>query len=232
MSSRLRLAGVLTLAALSTACVPKKEFEAVQAQLAEKQKQVDECLADKKAAQDMAAGLTKKLSTDDERFARLETTMTTTIPEMAAEFQEDRKRIMTLVPKEIRSQVGEKLDAHFASVNTRMGKMQESLTSMDSELKAAREELTALRGQTQGVSEKVDQANATLGGENADLKKKLDAQRARANDLVKQVTDFDATYLNCADCEERLKMKEKSREALRSLHGALISGLSELQAKK
>lgn len=232
MKTRLRIAAILALATLSAACVPKKDFEALQVQLADKQKQVEECLADKKSAQDLASGMQKRLSSDDERFRNIESTLTTTIPEMAAEFQEDRKRILTLVPKEIRSQVGEKLDAHFASVNTKLATMQQDVSSMETQLTAAREELTALRGTTQGVSDKVDQANATLGGENADLKKKLDAQRARANDLVKQVTDFDATYLNCADCEERLKMKEKSREALRSLHGALVSGLSELQAKK
>jgi len=225
---RLRNALALGLALLSCACVSKKDYESVQLQLADKQKQIDECLADKKSAQDMASGLQRRLSSDDERFRNIETTLTTTIPEMATEFEEDRKRIMSIVPKEIRTQVGERLDTHFANVNTRMSKMQESLGSMEAQLVATREELTALRGQTQGVSEKVDAANATLGGESADLKRKLDAQHAQAAGLVKAVTEFDATYLNFETCEERLKMKEKSREALRSLHGKLVADLSKL----
>ena len=229
--TRARLLTLVALACLSTACVSKKEYETLQLQLTDKQKQVDDCLADKKNAQDMASGLQRRLSSDEERFKNIESTLTTTIPEMASEFEEDRKRIMTLVPKEIRSQVGERLDTHFANVNARMSAMQESMGTMEAQLRQQTEELTALRGQTQGVSEKVDAANATLGGENADLKKKLDSQRAQASGLVKAVTDFDANYLNCADCEERLKMKEKSREALRTLHGNLVAGLSELQGK-
>lgn len=231
MIAPVRFALLIALAALSTGCVSKKEYESLQLQLADKQKQVDECLSDKKSAQDLASSMQRRLSSDDERFRNIEATLTTTIPEMAAEFEEDRKRILTMVPKEIRSQVGERLDAHFANVNTRLSTMQSSVTAMESQLSAAREELTALRGQTQGVSEKVDATNATLTGENADLKKRLAAQSAQAATLVKAVTDFDATYLNCADCEERLKMKERSREALRSLHGDLVEGLAALQGK-
>lgn len=231
MTRRFRFASLLALAALSTSCVSKKQHEALQLQLADKQQQVEECLSDKKSAQDLAAGMQRRLSGDEERFRNIESTLTTTIPEMAAEFEEDRKRILTLVPKEIRSQVGERLDSHFANVNTRLSTMQESVGSMEAQLGAAREELTALRGQTQGVSEKVDATNANLTGENADLKRRLAAQATQAATLVKAVTDFDATHLNCADCEERLKMKERSREALRSLHGNLVEGLAALQGK-
>ena len=231
MSRRLRIATIVSLACLSAACVSKKEYESVQQQLADKQKQIDACTEEKAKAMDLASGMERRLKSDDERFRNIESTLTTTIPEMASEFEEDRKRILTMVPKEIRSQVGERLDTHFANVNAKMSSMQATMASMETELSGAREELTALRGQTQGVSEKVDAANATLGGENADLKRKLDAQRAQASSLVKAVTDFDANYLNCADCEERLKMKEKSREALRTLHGNLVAGLSELQGK-
>ncbi len=229
MTSRSLALAALALLLAGTGCVSKKAHEAMQQDL---QAQLTECQADKKASQDLAAGMQKKLSQDDDRWRNLEQTMTTTIPEMQAEFEEQRKSILTLVPREIRSQVAERLDKHFASVNTQLSGMRDTMTSMESDLGAAREEITALRGQTQGVADKVDATNATLTGENADLKKQLAGQRKRAAELVAKVTEFDAAHLNCEDCEERLKMKERSREALRALHGSLVSGLSELQGSK
>lgn len=221
MTSRHALAFTLLGSLALTGCVSKTDYEALQQQLTE-------CQNDKRSAQDAATGLQKRLGDDDERWRNLQATLAA-FPDMQKDFEEDRKKILTMVPSEIRSQVGAKLDKHFADVTRRLTDMQRDVSDTNSQLTAAREEITALRGQTEGVAQKVDATNDAVLGENAELKRALDAQRSEASQLVKKVTDFDANYLNCADCEERLKMKERSRDALRTLHGDLVTGLSKLQ---
>jgi chromosome segregation ATPase len=219
-----RLTPLLLMIACS-GCVSKAEHEELKAQLAA-------CEADKKAAQDSSEGFRQRLSIDDTRWKSIETQMTAVLPQMQQDFETEREKIVALVPKEVKKEVGDRLDAHFAKLSASLVHMNDDITSLRGELQAARSEIAEVKGATENVGTKIDEDQSALRAENARLQGMLDTQRKEAATLVGQVADFDKTYLTCVDCEERLKMKEKSREALLSLHGSLVTGLSALQGGK
>ena len=222
----LRALALLLLIA-ATGCVSKKDYEAVQQQLAT-------CETDKKAAQDAASGFQRRLDSDNERWESLNTQLGTVLPQVQADLEQQRKEIIRLIPEQVRGEVGTRLDRHFAKLAATMTEvgenMQAQVAGLDAQLVEARAEIEKLQSQTTSVETKVDATHEALVGTNAALEKKLAAQGKRAGDLVARVTTFDTQYLTCNDCPEKLKMKDSSREALLKLHGDVVKALADLQA--
>jgi len=216
---------LLILMAAGSGCVSKSKHEELEARLAA-------CEADKKAAQASSEGFRERLTIDDTRWKAIESQMTAVLPQMQQDFETERERIVNLVPAEVKKQVADRLDANFAKMSTTLLAMSDDITTLRGELQAARSEIADVKGATQSVGQKIDEDQAALRTENARLQGMLDGQRKEAAALVGQVTTFDKTYLTCEDCEERLKMRDKSREALLGLHGSLVSGLSALQGQQ
>lgn len=217
-------ASLLALGAL-TGCVSKKDHEALQAQLAE-------CQNDKRAAQSATSAIEGKLANDNQRWEEMRVELGEALPRMKQEFEEERKRIMDSVPKSVRAEVGAKLDRHFARMSESFVTMGRDMEALQGQLEGAREEIAQVKGQTAVVETKVDVTNATLDGEIASLKGELEEKGRRAAELTKRVTEFDKRHLTCDDCEEKLKMKAESREALLELHGELVTDLASLQSAR
>lgn len=219
---KLRILSLLVVASLGVSCVSKSDHEALQRELAA-------CQEDKRAAHSAAQGFQKRLEVDDTRWKSIEAQMSAVLPQIQQDFQAEREKIVSLVPQEVKRQVGDRLDAHFSRLATSLTTMNDDLTGLRVQLEQARNEIAAVKGATEDVGSKLSDDQAALRAENQRLQGLLDEQRRSAADLVEKVTGFDSTYINCVDCEERLKMKEKSREALLALHGDLVTGLSKLQ---
>jgi chromosome segregation ATPase len=226
-STKVAIASALVLASLTIGCVSKKDYESVQQQLAT-------CESDKKAAQDSASGFERRLDSDKERWESLNTSLGAVLPQVQADLETQRKEIIKLVPEQVRGEVGARLDRHFSSIAsqlTTVGKqMQEEVEGLKTQLTAAQAQITELRSQTTVVETKVDATHEAVTGDNHKLEQRLADQGKRAQDLTAQITQFDTTYLTCADCPEKLKMKDTSREALLKLHADLLKALSSLQA--
>ena len=47
--------------------------------------------------------------------------------------------------------------------------------------------------------------------------------------MIDHIVEFDQTRLNCKRCDEKLKMRDKSREELLGFHAELMADLAELQ---
>ena len=227
-SSRLALAtaAVAVLAALGGGCVSKKTYDSLQAQL-------DACQKDKQSAQDASASLQRGITADNERWEKLSGQLGTVMPQVQQDLEQQRKDIISMVPQQVQAEVGARLDRHFVKLTTGLRETSQKMDDLKTQLEQARAAIAQLQGTTQSVESKVDATHEAILADDTKQATRLQAalseQQHRASDLVGQIMAFDKAHLTCADCAEKLKMKDTSREALVSLHQDLVKGLSALQ---
>src|SRR5688572_24649969 len=101
------LASILAVAALG--CVSRSEMDAAKVQL-------DTCERDKVAAQSSAQDCETRCDTESKRWSNIESQLTSTLPQTLRDFQDERAKIIQLVPDEVKKQVAGRLDRYFVNV--------------------------------------------------------------------------------------------------------------------
>jgi predicted nucleic acid-binding Zn-ribbon protein len=144
---------------------------------------------------------------------------------MQQDFEEERARIVKLVPQEIRAQVSDRLDKHFANVARDMMTMHDTLETVSRQLETANAELADIKTTSHSVETKVDATHAAVTAENERLSGLLSQQKKRANDLITAVHDFDKRHLDCVNCE---RIKGKGKDDLAAFHASVVEQLATL----
>jgi hypothetical protein len=225
---RITLALVPLTLVSAAGCVSKKAHEET---VASYQAQLAACAEETKLSKEEEAALRRQMEKEDARWQRISEQLASALPQVQADMEAERERIIGLVPTAVRKEVASSLDRHFSKVTSTLLEMNGDVEGLKSQLAEARDEIEVVRGTTVSVGEKVDTTNTTVLTENARLERDLAEQGRAAAALVAKVKTFDEKHLNCADCVDKLKMKDKSREALLDLHGELVKDLSQLQAR-
>jgi chromosome segregation ATPase len=213
---RRSLALLLVLPAVG--CVSRSEMDAVKAQL-------DTCERDKVAAQKSSSHCDARLGTESKRWDAIESQLTTSLPQTLKDFQDERTKIIQLVPEQVRKEVGSRLDRYFVNVSKQFDRMEGKMEGLREALDASRTQVAELAAATKKVGSKVDETHEAVVAEHA----KSGELRQGVGSVVTQIVEFDKTRINCEKCKDRIKLKGNGREQLLAFHADLIKRIQDLQ---
>lgn len=217
--SRCRFAAATVLAAALVAggCVSKGELEKVRSEL-------EACQQEKASLSEEVAAWEARFDRAAERWTNIESSVVESVPNALAEFDAERDRILELVPEQVQYEVASYLDDYFGTLMSAFRGVQGDNRDIKLQLDATQKALSALDKDTRQISAAIEEA-VTL---------EADKRRAVADGLAvihRQLVDFARERINCADCEERIKLNKREREAVLGFHAELMSALSNLQTE-
>lgn len=205
-------------------CVSKQAYEQVQAQL-------EECRTDKTAAQDASAACEQRFEREVGQWDDAEKALAEAVPQSLQQFQEERDKIIELVPEAARQEVRSYLDDFSKSVSRGFQSLQQSQDALRgdnarilAELDTSRQSLAAVGDRTQSIDSTLKQ---NLQSANVDRQR----MRASAAAIVQMVQEFDQAYINEKGSDERLSLSRKERETITNFHARLMTSLTALQAQ-
>ncbi|MCG8460734.1 MAG: hypothetical protein MI919_31000 [Holophagales bacterium] len=211
----IRLLPVAFLLLLTTACVSKGDHEALQAELAA-------CEQARAEAQAQVLSWESRYDREAQRWENVEASVADAVPRALSEIHEERERIVALVPDQVRGEVTSYLDEYFNTVMTGFDRLAEDSQDLKIELLATNKALEALGQDTRSI-------NTAISESLSDEKGRRDQLSSDLADLIDLIVEYDQTRLNCKGCPERLRMRDKSRQALLAFHQDLMNDLSRLQ---
>lgn len=211
---------LLAISLAFTGCISKSAHEAIQVQL-------DECRADKQAAQGAADACEKRYDREIARFDTLDSTLEEVVPEALSTFRAEREEILEQVPVQVRDEVEAYLDEFATAVARSFQRLSDDNEKILGELGVAKIELAKLGSDTEkliaaGVDSTIEEVRESQVSREA-----LDARSAN---IVAMILDFDRTRINCKDCEKRLRLNKKEIQAITAFHGTLIENLQGFAA--
>jgi chromosome segregation ATPase len=212
----LPVAAILT----SAGCVSRAEMDAVKQQL-------ETCDRDKVAAQKAQSDCDGRLTTESKRWDAIETQLTTSLPQTLAKFEDERTKIITIVPEQVRNEVGRRLDRYFVNVAKEFQRMDTKLDTLREELKAAHGELADLTRETRTVNSKLDQTHQAVIVEQT----RSGDQHRKVAEIIATIAEFDRQRINCDKCKEKIKLKGKGKEQLLTFHSDLIQKVQGLSVE-
>jgi chromosome segregation ATPase len=216
---------ILTLSAIlaSTGCASKKDLEAAQAKLA--------------ACEDERAKLEASVISWEQRFDQasgrwnqLEAEVTTALPKALTELNDERGRIIELVPEQVKSEVNAYLEDYFTTVMKGFNELAKDNEEIKMRMEATYQALEAVGADTRAIGFTIDQTMAEERSQRqAEQTRRQDA-RTRMAGLVDLIVEFDRNRIDCKSCPDRLKLNRKEREAVLGFHAELTAKLADLQA--
>lgn len=203
-------------------CVSKSEYEAAQAELTQ-------CQEEKAQAEAKVISWEQRFDREAQRWEVVGASVTEQLPRALNELNDERDRIVEMVPEQVRGQVTKYLDEYFATVMAGFDRLASDNSDIRMELTATRTVLESLGTDTRAISQSID---TTLQDERAKRQQeqdKRDAVAAQIADVVALLTEFNNTRINCRQCPDRLKLNRKERETISAFHSELTTQLSQIQ---
>jgi hypothetical protein len=207
----------VAFAMIAAGCVSRAEHDQVVQQL-------QGCEQEKSSALKAVNDCQGQLQTESKRWDSIETQLTSTLPQTLKDFQDERAKIIEIVPEQVRSEVGKRLDRYFVNVFKQLERMEGKLELMREDLSASRAEVARL---STDVGSKLDATHKAVLGEHD----RLAEQSRRVAEIIAIVAEFDRDRINCRDCKERLRLKDKDREQLLAFHSQLIQQVQMLETE-
>ncbi len=207
----------------SLGCVSKKTFEAAQGQL-------NACEDEKAKLEASVLSWEQRFDRESDRWKEMESSITNALPKALSEFHSERDRILRMVPEQVQAEVNAYLEDYFATVMKGFQALKSDNDEIKLELQATRKALEVVGADTQTINTAVSQTLAEERSKREMESGKREAVSSQLAEVVALVSDFDHKYLNCKDCEERLKLNKKEKDVIVGFHAQLVSRLSAIQS--
>jgi hypothetical protein len=150
----------------------------------------------------------------------MDSTLTDLLPATLREFEGERERILELVPVQVQEEVASYMDNFSQAVGRGFQSIQRDNERMMMELTTARSHLESLGVSSEDLGRRVQSIDAGLSRQNT-----LRADAAGISDALR---DFDETMVLCKDCDGRLRLNRKEREAIALFHADIVARLNRL----
>lgn len=220
--SRTLMTAMLSAALFAGGCVSKSQFEEVEGQLAA-------CEQEKAKGDAAVISWEQRFDRESKRWTEMEKSVTTALPRALSEFQEERQRIVKLVPEQVRGELQRYLDEYSGTVNKGFERMKMDndeiklqLAATEKALQIVSKDTKSIDANTQSIGKMIDQS---LAGE----RNKRERLAQDLTDLMNRIVEFDQTKINCKGCPERLKMRDKTKEEMLAFHQELMQDLATIQ---
>lgn len=218
MLTTLSVAAVLA----STGCVSKSQYEELQV--------AQTSCQEAKAKSDAAViSWEQRFDREAKRWTEMEKSVTTALPQALSEFQEERQRIVKLVPEQVRGELQKYLDDYgrtvskgFEQLKTDNAEVKIQLAATQKALEIVGQDARSTVQNTQSIGKMIDESLSGERGKRERLAKDL-------TDVLNRIVEYDQTKINCKGCPERLKMRDKTKEELLAFHQELMQDLSSIQ---
>ena len=207
---------------LAPGCVTKSQFDEVKTQL-------DTCEKDKTASLATAAECQKRVESDAKRFDIIENSLTTVIPDTLKTFQEERTKIIQLVPSQVKAQVGAHFDRYATRVTAEFQKTNSKVDELQTALTQAQAKIAELTTLTQSVDTKVTATHEAVTTGQAKVTASVVDMRRAVSEITAQVVEFDTNRVNCEKCRDQIKFKGKGKEQILAFHSDLTKRLVALE---
>ena len=209
----LTIALVLPLAA----CVSKGTHTAVTGQL-------DECKQDKQIAQDAARQCQERFDQESELWASVGATVNEAMPKAMKEFEQERDRIIEMVPDQVKSEVDGYLDDFAKAVSKSFGILRKDNERLMAEVQTNRERLAEVGGLAESIDTRVGKRMSAS-----------DAARDRmvgdAREIITLIQEWDVAYVNDRKSDTKLGLNRKERETITNFHAEVIAMLNTLSTQ-
>ncbi len=213
---------VLLLALLGVGCASKEDLEAAQAQLAA-------CEQEKLKLEASVIAWEERFDSASNRWTEVEASVTEALPVALNEFHTERDRIISLVPEQVQGEVTDYLDDYFTTVMQGFGQLAEDNKDIKLQLNATHKALESVGADTRAISASIDQTVSEERAKREDEAARRERVATRLAETVDLIVEFDQNRINCKDCPERVKLKDKAKETLLAFHAELMSDLADLQ---
>lgn len=207
---------------LLAGCASKEDLEQAQTDLAN-------CQEESSKLEASVVAWEERFDQASQRWTDLETSVSDALPRALDEFHTERDRIIELVPEQVQGEVTAYLDDYFNTVMKGFSQLSEDNQDIKIRLDATHEALKAVGADTRAIGVSIDETVSDERAKREEEQARREQVATHLAELVEQVVEFDQTRINCKQCPERLKLKDKQREALLAFHAELMADLADLQ---
>ncbi len=208
---------LILLAVLATGCASKADLEKAQADLAA-------CHEEKQVLQAEIDQWQQRFDRESQRWQTIETSVIEAVPNALAEFDAERDRILELVPEQVQYEVASYLEDYFGTLMVAFRQVQGDSRDIKLQLDATQKALSVIGQDTQHIGTAIDEAVAAEA-----VKRQAVADGLAA--LHAQMVEFGRQRIDCVDCQGRIKLNKREREAIQGFHAELISAISAMQTQ-
>lgn len=203
-------------------CVSKSDHQALQAEL-------DACRQENAQAQADLINWQQRFDREEARWNQIGDSVAEAVPNVLTEMNEERERILNLVPEQVQSQVSGYLDEYFNTVMQGFDRLAQDNQDLGVKVLGLEKAIEVLGKDTRSIGQDTRAIGYAIGQsltDERDRRAKLVEDLADINQLI---VEYDQTRLTCDGCPDRLRMRDKSRNAIVEFHQELMSDLSRLQ---
>ena len=218
---RFRNSSILTVSILAmlvittTGCVSKSDHEALQAEL-------NACEEAKAASEAQVISWQQRYDRETARWSQIQESVSSAVPNALSEMQQERSRILDLVPDQVQSEVSGYLDEYFNTVMAGFDRLARDNQDLKVEVLGLTKAMEVLGSDTKQIGRAIDESLADEKGRREKLAQDL-------ADVIDLIVEFDQTRVNCDKCPNRLRMRDKYKEQLLGFHQELMADLAGLQ---
>ncbi len=216
------VSALLIVALLAVGCVSKSQFEEVEGQLAT-------CEQEKAKADATVISWEQRFDRESKRWTEMEKSVTTALPRALSEFQEERQRIVKIVPDQVKVQLERYLDDYSSTVNKGFERMKTDNDDIKLQLMATQKALDILGKDTKSIGANTESIGKMIDNSLSGERAKRERLAQDMTDLINRIVEFDSTKINCKGCPERLKMRDKTKEEMIAFHQELMQDLATIQ---
>jgi len=200
----------------------KTERESVQTELVE-------CQEAKVQAEAKVISWEQRFDRESNRWETMEASIKDQLPKALNELNEERERIVEMVPEQVQGEVSKYLDEYFSTVMTGFEKLATDNKDIRLQLETTHRVLESLGADTRSIQSSIDGAL-----EDERTKRQLERDQreeiaAALGSISAQIAEFDSTIINCKNCPDRLRLNRKQRETITGFHSELTQSISDLQ---
>ena len=210
-----RFLSVLCVGLVAAGCVSKGDHQAILLQL-------EECRTDKTSAQEAAAACETRFDREIARFDTMDATLSDVLPAALNEFEDERARILEMVPVQVQDEVAAYMDEFSTTVGRGFQTLQQDNLEMMADLSQARTQLESLGVSSEDLGKRVAHIGTGLAEQNA--------LRSEAAAIAETLREFDKNKIHCKDCPDRLRLNRKERETIANFHAEVMAQLNQLAA--
>ena len=214
-SSFLTVSILVLLLVATTGCVSKSDFEALQAEL-------NACEEAKAASEAQVISWQQRYDRETARWSQIQESVSSAVPNALSEMQQERSRILDLVPDQVQSEVSGYLDEYFNTVMAGFDRLARDNQDLKVEVLGLTKAMEVLGSDTKQIGRAIDESLA-------DEKARREKLAQDLADVIDLIVEFDQTRVNCDKCPNRLRMRDKYKEQLLGFHQELMADLAGLQ---
>lgn len=200
----------------------KTERESVQTELVE-------CQEAKVQAEAKVISWEQRFDRESNRWETMEASIKDQLPKALNELNEERERIVEMVPEQVQDEVSKYLDEYFSTVMTGFEKLATDNKDIRLQLETTHRVLESLGADTRSIQSSIDGA---LEDERTKRQLERDQREEIASTLGAigaKIAEFDSTIVNCKNCPNRLRLNRRERETITAFHSELTQSISDLQ---